>query len=576
MRNRTQLLLLLTLAVSVNVVSTMYGQSSAATKGTGNTGGNATGTSKNDSPADSAAPTTCTVPDASASTAGPAAPGAPGKSADKAGSAGTPATNGSAQTSGVQVTVNTVAAANSNRQPGSGGTPTVTSITTQALPLPRGTTNATQIASKLSTISKNVVSAIPVDPSDIVVTLNISKGADATKIFTQLREFIGKAAQPDPNVFAFVLPAGTGRACDVAHALIGSIPGITSITAVDDTRLLVSAATLDGSLEMRVKRLATQLATPTVPTAPKVDSIVQRLYYFHDPAAVATLINNAFPNIQAQAIQPDTMVLSDPADLDDDARHKALKSAQRTITRLDQPRPQVSVDAWSLQLSTTDEHTLGSAIPKLEGLAGSYNAAIDRSIEYGWNYLSQQIGDPENLDPMMLDYLTYTTRIARSNEQWEVKPWTTGAPPPPGTPPPPGSETGYGLGFASIYYPLTPNLVDMLVTFASLRYPSQAIGIVDEMETRFDSNGQRIITLHGPEHSCRERDADAYGIKDEKRKGRALKKTPPQTMQLECVYDALTHGLLEKQSTTATSALGQFRAALADFLFQYKLMVEYP
>ena len=655
-------------AVLLITIPLSRAQSFGTAKGAGTANGSTSGTPANGAATDSATPTVCTVPDPSGSAAGSSPSGKGGKSADKSDGSTTPATSGSVQTPTVQVTVNTVAAANSNKQQIAGGTPGITSIKTQTLSLPDGKTNAVQIAAKLSSVSKSVISAIPVDPSHIVVALDTSpKSANAGNVIAQLQEFVNATAQPDPNVFAVVLPAGTGKACDVAHALIGSIPGIASITAVDDTRLLVTAATpsslpspglaalvggtaaprvhqeleslqrqpapkaqrdptallnsivvtsvsvntrlgaelhdivlriqptpanpyptasykdkqrlieilqaADESLEMRVKRLAAQLATPTVPTAPKVDSIVQRLYYFHDPAAVATLINNSFPNVQAQAIQPDTVVLSDPADLDDDARHSALKSAQRTITRLDQPRPQVSVDAWSLQLATTNEHHLGRVIPSLEDLAGNYNIAIDRSIGYGWNYLSQQISNPANLDPMMLDYLTYTTRINEHSEveRWNQS-WSSVAPPPL------DYDPGYGLGFASLYYPLTPNLLDMLVTFASLKYPSQAVEIIDKMETPLDSAGHQVKAPHGHVKGfCRERDEDSYGIKDKNKKDRALTKTAPQTMQLECVYDALRSGLLVEQAQpTATSALGQFRAALADFLFQYKLMVEYP
>jgi hypothetical protein len=49
-------------------------------------------------------------------------------------------------------------------------------------------------------------------------------------------------------------------------------------------------------------------------------------------------------------------------------------------------------------------------------------------------------------------------------------------------------------------------------------------------------------------------------------------------MQLECIHDELEDGLykLYENAAPATSELGQLRAALADFLFQYKLMIEYP
>jgi hypothetical protein len=98
---------------------------------------------------------------------------------------------------------------------------------------------------------------------------------------------------------------------------------------------------------------------------------------------VATLINDAYPNVHAEAVQPDMIVLSDPGDRDDAARTTALKDAQMAITRLDQPHPQVGVDAWSLQMATTNERDLGMVIPRLEDRVGDFNAAIQRSIGEG-------------------------------------------------------------------------------------------------------------------------------------------------------------------------------------------------
>jgi hypothetical protein len=207
-------------AVLLITIPPSRAQSSGTPKGAGTANGSSSGIPASGAATDSATPAVCTVPVTSGSATGSSESGTAAKSADKGGGASTPATGSPVQTPAVQVTVNTVAAATSNKQQSSPGTPSATSIKTQTLPLPSGTTNAAQIAGKLSTVSKSVISAIPVDPSHIVVTLDISaKGADAKKIVLQLQEFVNAAAQPDPNpnVFALVLPAGTGKACDVAH-----------------------------------------------------------------------------------------------------------------------------------------------------------------------------------------------------------------------------------------------------------------------------------------------------------------------------------------------------------------------
>jgi hypothetical protein len=81
----------------------------------------------------------------------------------------------------------------------------------------------------------------------------------------------------------------------------------------------------------------------------------------------------------------------------------------------------------------------------------------------------------------------------------------------------------------------------------------------------------------GRKASCRERDGLYYGIK--KANGiRSAEAGHPENLQLECLYEVLVGNegvFAASPSAQATSALGQLRAALADFLFHYKLEVEY-
>jgi hypothetical protein len=603
------------------------------------------------------------------------------------------------QTPAVQVTVTTAGAAGAKQagKPQTGGSKPA-AVQVETLRLPDGMTNAAQIAPQLSSLSANVASARAISPSEIVVVLNTTakpapapspgKPGKKTAAKTQsahnapapktagtkgdtadttalLQNFINHAAQPDPSVFAIQLPAGAGNACGVAHALVNAVPGIASITAVGDTRLLVTASqeqgpvspelvalvgsqlapkvhtelealrrqptgtvdttqlsgvlqawkpvaanrqaagvselaaavlapnpslddrkrlvsaleSADEPLETRVKRLAATLATPREPAAAKVGARVQRLYYLHDPESVATLINGIYPDVHAQALPPDAVVLSES----EAGGGNALGDAERTITQLDQPHPQVSVDAWSLQLATDNPDSLSNVIPQLEDIAGAYNEALDASIGAGWSYLSGKLGEPGALDPLLREYLTYTTRVSSdgSVQRWE-KPYSSPAIPPAKASARPAE---YGLGFATLYYPLTPSLLDMLVTLASMSRPQD---VAQELLKRMEGPAKRDHNEPAPmdsqgkngvprKASCRERDGLYYGIK--KANGvRSVEAGHPANLQLECLYEALvgTGGVFAASPTAqATSSLGQLRGALADFLFHYKLEVEY-
>jgi hypothetical protein len=309
---------------------------------------------------------------------------------------------------------------------------------------------------------------------------------------------------------------------------------------------------------------------------------VQRLYYNHDPAAVANLINNAYTNVSAQALPPDRILLSDPADLDPDAKHKAVVSAQRAIAQLDQPHPQVVVGAWSLQLTTQDSKSIGNMIPQLENLVGAYNTTLEDSLQAGWRVLADAIADPNQLDPLMREYLTSSTHVLQPAggparvERWE-RPYRGGSDPERNhaeNASEAGKTAGYGLGYTTLYYPLTPNLVDMLVTVVSLRQPRE---VTARMIDRIEGNKQS----HSHE-DCRARDFAVYDPNGAAGSAAAKEdqsaRSAPPNLQLECVYDALLKGLLEKHDggAPATSELGQMRAALVDFLFHYKNLVEYP
>lgn len=460
--------------------------------------------------------------------------------------------------------------------------------------LPANTINAAEIAPKLSMLSSRILAAIAVSPSKIVLVVNTSKLLKderstlrsslsllaANLAFTQAPSG-GTPPAPrsgiSPYVFSLILPAGTGKACDIAHALVDASPYVSEITAVDDARLLIS---LSGSapdlstIEATLRELAGELST-----APEVGSIVQRLYYNRDPTVVAAIINDAYPNVTAQALPPDLVVLSDFTDIDHNARQGSLKSAQRTIARIDQPHPQVSVDAWSLQLAAEHPDDLGNLIPPLENLANGYNEAIDDSLAKGWEYLSSLIADPQSLDPLMSHYLTWTTQVSGDSVQRVEQPYSSKLPNA-------RSEAGYGLGYSTLYYPLTPNLIDMLVTLVSLRDPrSAADSMLGEMGTP---------APYDPHNTCREEDqavyeketkADKQAKLEEKRAhqpedhklNRPAPTPHPSHLHLACVRHAIMDGLLAvtPNGASSTSGLGQIRGALADFLFHYKLMVDY-
>jgi len=398
----------------------------------------------------------------------------------------------------------------------------------------------------------------------------------------------GTCGTPVLDVFSVVLPEGMGRACDVAHALVDAFPQIATVRAVSDTRMLITLNVDDGKCDDRATKCCDSQQIPsvlrkaiqakanelTVPVEPKVKTIIQKLYYLHDPSAVATIISSAYPNLRVHALPPDSVVLT--ADVNQDAgleeerqageKEDALRAAERAIAQLDRPHSQISIDAWALQLATSKPDDLQKKIPELEALVGEYDAAMNRSVEAGWTDLASVISKPGSLDPLLLQYLTATTRVDSSGavSLWRYPNQSAKY-----------ANAGYGLGYTSLYYPLTTNLIDMLVTLTSVNQPTvTASEMIDAMEgISRDSTGNagREAKAHDPGVPCMSRDKALY------QDPASHPSSATGRFAMECVYDELVGGLYARNDTPqSTSALGQMRASLADFLFNYKLMEEYP
>jgi hypothetical protein len=503
---------------------------------------------------------------------------------------------------------------------------------TFTMKVPAGTTNAVEIASLLNGSIPGVTSVTATSSNSLAFVLDSTKVVLAPAKHTQaqistddLVEKVTKLAVLG-HVFTVSLTEGTNKACDVAQALVNVIPGILEISAVGDNKLLITsadssdaesaAATAMGEkpkslpelrkqYEELVGKTARAIAAPAIASSPHVDNFVQRLYYVHDPvavAAVAAIVNNAMPNVNAQALAPDLVILSDSADTDEKTRQNAIHQARQMIAKIDQPRPQVSVNAWSMQLASDDQdgadkasRRIEDASTKIEQAAAEYDQAIDRSRQAGWKYLSTLLANPDNIDPLLREYLSYSTRIT-PNTAGAVQGGTVKRVADPSNKDS-IQTTGYGLGYSTLYYPLTPNLIDMFVTFISLKDPaSNTDPLLDAME---GDNGKSAHEAYqksldkykmkikedpnavNPSESCQQRDLDIYDSYRSGKKAKGSSTTPtdqsPERFQLECMRDVLSGVLLKPSSSPlSTGTLGQFRAALADFLFQYKIMVMYP
>jgi hypothetical protein len=445
--------------------------------------------------------------------------------------------------------------------------------------LPPGTSNATDIAAKIAASNiPGVTSVNAIGDSSVLFLIDTSadpknpgKVRERTQLERDLRELVARLAVASPILQIFPLPRGKGHACDVVTAIGRQMDGILSMAPVDDTRILVGVDPAKDALGLhkRLQELIDGLAVPLNLPALDVDSITMRLYYNHNANAVAAVVNNAFSDVKASAVDNDSVLLSVPSN-----GSTALTRAQQAIAMIDQPRPQVTLNTWALQLSSDRKDRLDPFVFRSRRLANQYNDVIQESILRGWGYLSRSLSQPDFLDPVFSNYLTKQASLDPNGRCCVQKP---------------GNAPGYGLGYETLFKPLPPHLVYMLMTLAASRDPRvTAITVLDMIEGRAPSGflsqdeiDAKLLLNSGKQ--CQVADNEFYEAPSNQFPPDYAETDVddiipparlPRYLALECVRHELGL-LLARQGIASTSFLGQFRAALADFLYQNKMMAEY-
>jgi hypothetical protein len=388
------------------------------------------------------------------------------------------------------------------------------------------------------------------------------------------------------------LPEGA-VASDFAISAL-KISGISSATAIGGSDVLITYNPANTDSRSFVEKLEQPL-----PPDKRVESATERLYYVSGTeaaTAVAMVVNNMYPDVAAAFVPPDMIQLSMKTLPDGTKRHQTdtIDDARRTIARIDQPRPRASLDVWAVQIATEEPKSLEFVTPKIEELTSAYNEAMSRSLIAGWSYLTTNA----NLDARLKSYISGVS-ISKNHRCCYVGETRQDAIA--------SSQPGYGLGYQTLLNPVTPNLIDILVNIVAHNDPRKtAIGVMDAMEGPLktsaanpdpdlcSSDCSRKATAISKSASqsdgtwCRQRDVLAYQAwkteqqaptKCEHGCSKKVGIVVPPHLALSCVRRELESHLLAaatNNETPNTSAIGQMRAAIVDFLYQYKLMALYP
>ncbi len=313
----------------------------------------------------------------------------------------------------------------------------------------------------------------------------------------------------------------------------------------------------------------------------------------------------------------------------EDGSDRGFFERNRLMAVLDLPRPEVLMNIWSLQVSTRDPKTASLEAESASELISHNNAALENAIEHGWEFLSRKMKGLEFFEPKFYAYVTQKFAETQAYvDAADPKPAGTGAV---DTADKDGAignanrkrwgwchPNQYCLGFIHAFEPVRPTLTNILLTIMAASKSQEAADLtIEAMQCTgtFDSTN-RVCTVQEPkggEPSDSSIDKTVLGrfdkcVKEERKRLNTLRwQSPNENCELDdriAVLDQINlqdegkAGSQQKkglhlncfreqalqsfgpssgeQDNYAATRVGLLRAAVADFLFNYKWATQYP
>ena len=294
----------------------------------------------------------------------------------------------------------------------------------------------------------------------------------------------------------------------------------------------------------------------------------------------------------------DLLVFSDTNTGDD----SQIEERKRILAMLDLPRPEMLINAWVMQNSTTNPKAMGAFTNLMRDQVAQYNEQIEKIVLVGWGTVKSQVAAGGYFDEDYYHYIadryvadTYSSASPKSTQEasqvfLESSPAKMADPVPPRRR---SDEFGicapdrYCLGYNQLFSPLKPRLTDLLLTIIAAKDPVRAGG---EAVTAVEGPAPSMYMCpSAPAGPVRDRcnaiwtnldlghlPVPPNGLSDNcvaRDYFRTLASLMPPygnaNVHLQCFADAARKYL-------GADLLGVMRSALADFLFNYKLSQQYP
>jgi hypothetical protein len=303
---------------------------------------------------------------------------------------------------------------------------------------------------------------------------------------------------------------------------------------------------------------------------------------------------------------PDLLVYSD-TNPGDDAQ---IKERNRVLAQLDLPRPEMILSGWVTQNSTSSPEAMGAFTNMVKDLVANYNQQFENVVLRGWDSVRTQSAEEGYFNEPFRSYIedrfvadTFEKSPQGSSAQALSQAFLNHSQASLADPLYPMKRTDLGicergrycLGYDRLFRPIKPALTDLLLTIIAAQDPvgvaNNAIAAIEGVapaplnESFCDNRDAEIqkrckgiwhnldldhVTAPPEPQSCTER--DFRGIL-----GSLVNNGDPR-VYLRCFRQEADNLLAPGPApgTAPPSGAGLLRAAIADFLFNYKMSQQYP
>jgi len=296
-----------------------------------------------------------------------------------------------------------------------------------------------------------------------------------------------------------------------------------------------------------------------------------RLYNFRHASLIAGQLSSTFPLLHiasassasadggkgSSEIPDDLLIVVSKDEADPLKAADSISELRRVVAFLDLPRPQVTLQAWSIKISSKDPYEIDKSVKRLQQNIEELNLRIQKALKFGWFDLMMKAQSPGFLNA---DFREYVSRPFIINQAKRPE--------------------KYSLGYIHAFSPDQPSIATMLLCLTASEDPRKWI---DDVVDRMEEAATESETPQRPNNGTSKESPPSISQKSE-----GASSTEPR---LFAGFRAYLHALADPQETKSPSTTGvsssetwvpaegrqsALRAALADFLYQYKWATLYP